>query len=187
MDFENRPIDSIERAKAFFRAMGCSHFHMGREYPQRYEEYQSLSIPKRLEREWTYEALYGHIDALRSSATEPGRLWWRHSRAADLVQQLSVEDALELIHEVTEEIVDRLPVRTKVVVAETINGRGMIEYRHTGLVFLAHRLGRPDLAKRFSEISLALSLSAKDAGIEPERCDRAIETCCEIRRMLGFA
>ena len=183
MDFETRPINNIEQAKDFFQAMDCNHFHMEREYPQWYEAYKNLSIPKRLEREWTYEAFYKHINALRSLTTEPSKLWWIHSRAADLAQRLKTKDALEQIYEATEEIVDRLPVRSKVIVAETINGRGAIKYRHTGLIFLAYHLGRLDLAERFSEISLALSFSARKAGIEPERCDRAIKTCREIRKL----
>jgi hypothetical protein len=187
MDFEAMPINRIEQAKEFFQRMGCKHFHMAREYPQRYEEYQKLCIPEHLEREWTYEAFYEHIQALRSSTTEPSELWWIHSRAADLAQQLIAKDALEQIYEITELFVYRLPARSKVIVAETINGRGAIEYRHTGLIFLAHRLRRFDLAERLSEISLALSIAAKEAGVEPERCDRALETCGEIRRMLGFA
>jgi len=186
MDFETAPINSIEQAKEFFQAMGCSHFHMGREYPQRYEEYRNLSIPKHLERKWTYEAFYEYIHTLRTSTTQLDDLWRIHSRAADLAEQLEAEDALKGIYEVTEEISGRLPALSKVIVAETINGRGAIKFRHTGLIFLAYRLGRHDIAERFSEFSLALSLAAKHAGVEPKRCDRAFETCREIRRMLGF-
>ena len=122
MDLRTVPIKSIEQAKEYFQEFRCNHFFMLRECPQRYEEYRNLSIPERLEREWTYEVFYEHINALHSSATEPSDLWRIHSRAADLAQRLKAEDALEQAHEVTKEIVDRLPVGTKVIVAETING-----------------------------------------------------------------
>jgi len=184
MDLENTSIRSIEEAKEFFQMMGCSHFHMEREYPQRHKEYQNLSISKRMEREWTYEAFTEHIDKLLSPDTDPSKLWRIHSQAESLAQNLRTEDAVERLYEVTMRIANRLPAFSKVIVAETINGRGFVKYRHTGLIFLSYHLGRLDLAKGFAEISQTLSLSAKEAGVDPQRCDRALETCHQIERML---
>jgi hypothetical protein len=43
------PIKTVEQAKEYFREMGCSHFHMGREAPNRYDEYKGLNISKEME------------------------------------------------------------------------------------------------------------------------------------------
>ena len=51
----DKPIKTVEQAKEYFGAMGCSHFHMGREFPQRYDEYRKLNIPKQTETEWQKE------------------------------------------------------------------------------------------------------------------------------------
>ncbi len=183
MDFTTTKIDSAERAMAFFQAMGCRAFHMSREYPERYDEYKQLAIPRATEREWTYDSMNKMFNELRASNTKRSDLWSLHSSMETLAQDLKTEDALQQVYEATEAIVDRLPNRSKLLVAETINGRGAFEFR-TGLIFLAQGLNRQDLVERFLEISLGLIAAAKNAGIEPERCDQALETHREIRKIL---
>jgi len=51
----DEPIRTIEQAKEFFKAMGCSHFHMDRELPKRSQEYKLLNISKQTEAEWRFE------------------------------------------------------------------------------------------------------------------------------------
>lgn len=185
MDFSAKPINSTKRAKAYFQAMGCSSFHMSRGYPERYDEYCRLGITTETENEWTRESVEDAFGSLCKTSTKKADLWHIHSRMEDLVQQLKTEDALVRIFVATETIVDRLSNRSKLLVAETIDGRGLPKHRQ-GLVFLAHDLNHTDIAKRFSEVALSLISSAINAGIEPERSGRALETCKEIRQILGF-
>ena len=55
MNFTNEPINNIEQARKYFIAMGCSHFHMTREYPQRAKEYIELDIDPEIESKWRKE------------------------------------------------------------------------------------------------------------------------------------
>ncbi len=185
MDFSTTTIDTIDRAREYFQAMGCSSFHMSREYPDRYDEYCRLAVPNETEREWTYEAVAQAAARLGSTTTKPSELWQIHSRMEDLVQQLKTVDSLRQIYEATEKIAPRLPKRSKHLVAETIIGRSRIKYR-SGLVFLAYELNEKATSQRLSEIAADLSTSARDSGTEPERCQVALDTCAEIRRILGF-
>ena len=144
---------------------------MSRDYPDRYREYKQLAISRETERVWTFDALKKLSTELRDTATKKGDLWRLHSRMEDLARSLKTEDALQQIYEATECILDRLPGRSKLLVAETIHGRGAIEFRR-GLIFLARELNKEDLVQRFLEISTTLITSTKSAGIEVERCDR---------------
>ena len=58
------PIVTVEQAKEYFMKMGCSHFHMAREFPQRYEEYKQLEITKQVEINWILERFNEHYVAL---------------------------------------------------------------------------------------------------------------------------
>jgi len=49
------PIENIDQAERYFKLMGCSHFHMMRENPQRNEEYKNLDIDPSIESEWIKE------------------------------------------------------------------------------------------------------------------------------------
>jgi hypothetical protein len=42
----DKPIQNIQQAKEYFLAMGCSHFHMGREYPERYTDLNNIPAAK---------------------------------------------------------------------------------------------------------------------------------------------
>ena len=48
MEF-NKPLTTLEDAKRYYQAMGCSHFHMAREYPEPYQEYRTLKIAESVE------------------------------------------------------------------------------------------------------------------------------------------
>ena len=47
----------MKEAKKYFIEMDCSHFYMAREYPERYSEYQKMSIDKQIEQMWREEFL----------------------------------------------------------------------------------------------------------------------------------
>ena len=182
-DFD-KPIAGLAGAKAYFRGMGYSHFHMYREYPERYREYEALAVPETQEIEWTKE----EFEVLRLQVSSPesdSQILWRiHSRMDDLAQSLKTVASLECIHETTLQIEQRLPARGKLLVAETINGRQYLEYRD-GLIFLAYDLGRKDIAESIASLSAKLSQSAnKCLESESERCSKALSVTNEIRGIL---
>jgi hypothetical protein len=176
-DFE--PITTIEQAKVYFCAMGCSHFHMAREYPERYREYQKLKISRETEHEWRseqFDTYYASI--MENTAAED--LWAVHSRMYDLFAELRTHPALVKMLEVTRHIRDRVPLYQKIIVAETINGRR----DRGGLIYPAFDAHDTAMAKEFIELSLHFS-DPTDL-VYRERCENAIALCREIQRELGL-
>jgi hypothetical protein len=185
MDFHTTKINTVERAKQYFKAMGCNYFHMCREYPDRYNEYLKLALPKKLEREWTNAEIAQASVKLNNLETNPNDLWRIHSDMENLVQQRKTKAALRVIYEATKIVATRLPKRTKVIVAETIVGRSQIRYR-SGLIFLAYDLNEITISRHLSEIAIDLSSSTRGSCTEPKRCQRALDNCAAIRRILEF-
>lgn len=180
------PLKDLEDAKAYFQAMGCSHFHMSREYPEMYDEYRSMSIDKSMEREWTREslaALYDQIIDLNSDKTD---LWWMHSRMADLTQILQTTEAIEILHSTTLHIIDRLQPQSSLLVAETIIGRQQIG-RRGGMIFLAYNLGLNNTARDFAFIALKLIDRARQEGYDTARCNEAHIKCNRIIEQLKIS
>lgn len=186
MNTLNKPITNLTEAESYFRELGCSHFHMGRDFPKRYAEYKALNIPKSLEIDWTA----AELEALRQQALSPETkskvLWSIHSHMEQLAQNLNTNESLELVFETTVQLEQRLPPTGKLLVAETINGRSVLPQK-SGLIFLAYDLERKDLAKALAEISTRLSESAaKRLRVEHERCLEARTKVNEICEILGL-
>lgn len=118
----NEPITTIEQAKAFFRAMECSSYHMWREFPKRHDEYKSFNISKQTETEWQEERFEEYYTGIMSGA-EGVELRNTHSRMYDLFDALKTEAALQKMLEVTQSLRDRLPMKDRAIVAETISGQ----------------------------------------------------------------
>lgn len=76
------PIRSVEQAKEYFISMGCSHFHMVREYPERYEEYRRLNITKQTETEWRTEQVIDFCNQIIGNGYDFSQLWIIHLRIA---------------------------------------------------------------------------------------------------------
>jgi hypothetical protein len=129
-------IKTVEQAKEFFRAMGCSHFHMGRDYPQRYAEYGKLNISKQTEAEWRKEQFDAYYIKI-IEATDDRSLWNLHFMMYALFENIRTDAALTIMLDITQYIRDKVPLRDKVIVAETINGRSIREARR-GLIYLAY-------------------------------------------------
>lgn len=51
----NKPLNTIEDAKEFYCLMGCNGFHMSREYPERYREFEAMNISQELCAVWRRE------------------------------------------------------------------------------------------------------------------------------------
>ena len=82
---DDAPITTREQARAWFQAMGCSHFHMMREDPDRYAQYEALAIS--LPREPGQSAdRYAHTLAPTPEATGD----------TEATEQASVESTLHL-------------------------------------------------------------------------------------------
>jgi hypothetical protein len=171
MNILERPIKDLEAAKCYFQAMGCSHFHMFREYPDRYNEYKVLNISSEMEFEWRQDSLEALAASFRDKP--PKDFWWIHSRMDELVRSLKTPEAVSVIYECTVGMKDKLPPTGKLLVAETINGRQEIKYK-PGLIFLSYKLGEVVIAKDFATMALEFAQSAKKRlRTDMKRCEEA--------------
>jgi hypothetical protein len=179
----DEPIKTIQQAKEFYKAMGCSGFHMYREYPERYREYQRLHISKQTEIEWEKEEFDRYYVSIMDN-TNPSSLWMIHSSMESLLYSLKSETTLMKMLEVTQFMRDKVPLNERVIVAETINGRTVRKAR-MGLIYLAYDWNNIPVAKAFIELSLHFSAyydEQDNQGIE--RCRNAIKLCNDIKREL---
>ncbi len=203
------PLRTIEQARDFFREMGCSHFHMAREYPERYQEYQHLQISEQLETEWRKERFQEYFADITGLTNTPSTLWQIYSSMYDLYENLKTEEELSQLLEVTYRIQDKVPPDQRVIVAETINGRTSQPGR-SGLIYLSYDMGNVTTAREFLELSLRFSeyqdndmdetalaqlysaiplqfLRHKDyTSHHRERCQKTTNRCLEIRNELGL-
>ena len=183
--WEDVEITQLEDARRFFQEMGCSHFHMSREYPEKYEQYRALSIPEQIESKWREESIYQTMNQLLDSATPKGDLWVMHSQVAELAEVQKSTDTLIAAWEATKSIFHRLSPKDGLLVAETIIGRKEIRYQD-GLIFLAAKLNHKDIAAELVAISLSLSQKAKTHRVDASRCDKAITKCQTIQKKLNL-
>jgi hypothetical protein len=176
------PSTTLQQAREFFKAMGCSHFHMDREYPDRAIEYGRLGISKQTEKEWTQEQ-FNEYHAWIMENAEASSLWRLHSAMEDLLASLGSQPALLKMLEVTEFMRDRVPLEDRVIVAETINGRTVRSARQ-GLIYLAYDWNNIPVAKAFVELSRHFSQYDEQQNMDYKRCMSVINLCNEIRREL---
>lgn len=178
------PIETVEQAKDYFRLMGCSNFHMGRESSDRYAEYLKLNISKETENEWRKEQFYEHyFNIMKNSQTES--LWIIHSNMYEIYTSLKTDEELVKLLEITKHIQEKVPVDEKVIVAETINGRTIRQAR-SGLIYKAFDSGNISIAKEFAELSLYFSVFEKGKSRDKDRCQKSAELCNEIKAELGL-
>ena len=153
MEFQT-PITNLSEAKKYFQAMGCSSFHMAREYPDRYEENQALNVSKDFESEWTIDVISTKLHELGGKDGKNDKLWWIHSQIADLILgwKNKFEKHLGPLLEATKSIESHLSQRDKLLVAESIVGRQDLKYR-PGLIFRSLDCGHKDLARGFAVVA----------------------------------
>jgi hypothetical protein len=178
----DEPITTIQQAKEFFRAMGCSHFHMDREYPDRAREYDHLKISKQTEKEWVQEQFDEYYAKIMESS-DVNSLWMLHSAMEGLLASIKSQTALLKMLEVTKFIRDKVPPEDRIIVAETINGRTIRSARQ-GLIYLAYDWNNIQAAKEFVDLSLYFSKYDEQKNRGYERCISAIKLCNEIQREL---
>jgi N-acetylglutamate synthase-like GNAT family acetyltransferase len=142
------PIVSLDHAEAYFKAMGCSHFHMSRESFDRYDEYRALAIDKATEAKWIAEEFERYLSKLMDEA-DAEELWVLHSRLHDLYECFGNEPEDKRVRDkyfdkvlsATREAARRAKGRSQIIIAETILGR--TEHRVDGMIVEASCLNRP--------------------------------------------
>jgi hypothetical protein len=184
MEF-NTPIKSLPEAKRYFQAMGCSSFHMAREYPERYDEYQALGISKATETEWASEEVLSKIGQIENGEKTSDELWVIHSRLADLILDHKFELYLDRLLEVTKSLETRLSQRDKLIVAETIVGRQDLRYR-PGLIFRSRDSGRLATAKGFAHVARRLAAAPFTTMDLEHRRQRLLETLAQTENLCGI-
>jgi hypothetical protein len=202
----DKPLTTLEQAEEFFKSMGCSSFHMSREYPERYGEYKNLKISKEIEQQWTIDE-FNRYYAKIMETTNNEDLWNYHSRMYDLFVNVKTEKNLIKMRDITKDILPKVPNEHKVLVAETINGRTAKEAR-SGLIFLSYDMNNKAIAKEFVDLSLQFSKYSENDfedttmealyGVIPiqflgeanykshhiKRCKKAVEKCNDIWKEL---
>jgi hypothetical protein len=185
----DEPITTLEQAKALFMAMGCSGFHMMREYPTRHKEYLQLNIPKEIEAEWEKEEFDQYTQrTLENTTPENFRIF--HSHLASLAMGLRTEYSLMTLLDLTQQIKEKVPVPDRVLIAETINGRAARKAR-SGLIYYAFdRMKNKSAARAFAEMALDYAKYdddyVEDRFHTTKRCQRAIDLCLSIQKELGL-
>lgn len=178
----DEPIVTIQQAKEFFKAMGCSGFHMYREYPERYREYERLHISKQMEKEWTQEQFDEYyVDIMKSA--DVNSLWMWHSSMEQLLTSLRSQTALMKVLEATQFMRDKVPLADRIMVAETITGRTARSARQ-GLIYLAYDWNNIPVAKEFVELALHFAQYDEKENRGYERSLNAIKLCNDIKREL---
>ena len=178
--WENRRIKSVSDARRYFEAMGCSHFHMMRDYPDRYSEYRALKINDAQEHEWRRDAITKLYDSLLNPATEAKDLWHLYTRMGRMCEDQDDAESVLKIYKVTQWIASRLPIKDGIIVAEAINGTRT--YYEAGPIYLAVKHGLRDVAQGLSDYSMSLAQRAKSSKVDVEGAELAIGKCLAVKR-----
>lgn len=166
------PIASLEQAQAYFKAMGCNHFHLCRESGERYEEYRALGISKERERAWRIEEFDGYLSKIFVER-DSDALWIAQSRLLDLLPSFDDDRAASIAYfeqllKATRHAAAGMVGRDRVILAETIIGR--TADRSDGMVARAYALKRSEFADELLSIaSQLLSFEDKDAQLAKRR------------------
>jgi len=178
----DEPIKTLEQAKDFFMQFNGSPYDMVRDFPQRFDEYKSFNISKETQRRWREELLEKYFNNLKESA-DASRLWADHAEMERLFVDLKSDAALKTMLKATEYLKDKVPMKDRVMVAETINGRTARSVRG-GLIYMAYDLHNKTAAKAFAELSLHFSTYDGRDQYSINRSQSAAQLCNEIKREL---
>ncbi len=157
MAFSNEPIKNFEQAKRYFISMGCSLFHMMREYPQRFDEYKALDIDPSIESEWIKEEFENKIENINAIPTNE---YGHFLRSLDSMIERK-EFYLEKLFDLVLKIQDRLPIDQIENVLSTIIGNNGTKSKG-GLIQKSYDLKRIDLANKFYNQAKFLIKKAED-------------------------
>ena len=146
---------TIDEAREFFVSMGCSKFHMCREYPDKYIQYKALNISTSLEQQWTIESFSDKYDKVLNGQYSES-LWSWHSSCEHYMQTLNSKEYFTKMLNLTQFVASREVDGNRVVIAETINGRRDNKFRN-GLIYGSYDCGMLEEAKEFAKTALWLA------------------------------
>jgi hypothetical protein len=159
--------------------MGCNGFHMSREFPERYDEYELLNVPQVLEDQWRREQFFEYyVDVVDRRAKNLSIV---HSSMAELLDGMDIGE-LETMLEATRRVVDaQLPAEDRLVVAGAINGRTDYNDR-MGLIYRSIDAGRRQIAADFAALAFVLTIftDADAQAIDAARALREAEPLSEV-------
>jgi hypothetical protein len=159
MDFTNEPINDIEQAKKYFIAMGCSHFYMTREYPQRAKEYIALDIDPEIESEWRKEEFGKRIENFQTIKPSDYGAYLRNLDSMIERKEFYLERLLELVIKIQE----KLPDEQIGYVLSTIIGNNGTKSKG-GLIQKSYDLKRKDLAEKFyTQVKLLFKIASDNS------------------------
>jgi len=159
MDFTNESINDIEQAKKYFIAMGCSHFHMTREYPQRAKEYITLDIDPEIESEWRKEEFEKRIENFQTIKPSDYGAYLRNLDSMIERKEFYLERLFELVIKIQE----KLPNEQIGYVLSTIIGNNGTKSKG-GLIQKSYDLKRKDLAEKFyTQVKLLFKIASDDS------------------------
>lgn len=175
----------INKAKEFYLEMGCSHFHMARENPKKYEKYIKLNINEETENEWSIDKYNSYINKIKEGKFNLSDLWHAHSRICKLAQNINNERSHDELLFITKHISNFLPKDKWVIISENINGRSELEFR-SGLIFQSFDSGFNSIAIEYLEVSRFFSQYIDGEGMDYSRCLNAQKRCNEIAKFLNL-
>ena len=169
---------TTSEAREFFISMGCSSFHMCREYPDKYTQYKALNISTSLEQQWTMESFSDKYDKVLTGQYSES-LWNWHSLCEDHMYMLNSQEYFTKMLNLTQFVASKEIDGNRVVIAETINGRRDNKFRN-GLIYGSYDCGMLEEAKEFPKI--ALWLAENDSEPIPNKNNWSTERIYESLR-----
>lgn len=154
------PIRTLEQARRYFYAMGCSHFHMSRESYERFEEYRALHITDDMERRWRGEQFQSMLE--RFPYGDPSRIAGFFAALSEGVQTLH---DLKAVAALAERIASSVPVADIAAVISVITGSNDTK-THGGLIETACWNGQTACANRLLQVCRLLLERAAGMGTD---------------------
>lgn len=168
MEF-NKPIVTLEQARCFFKGMGCSGFHMSREYPDRYNEYRQLNIGRETENLWRQEV----IDKLYDTLMQKGGDELTLGSYLEYVEDSGTCDNIIKAFNVVNKYYKSLSPLGMIVIVEDLYGSRAPYPR--GCIFIAHKLGLFEVENQFKNLSMKMvSIAGTIDSSLKERGEHAI-------------
>lgn len=159
---ECEPILTIEQAKKFYIAMGCSHFHIDREYPTRRDEYRALHISSELENQWKKEEFLRMIQAFPYSDQS---IMAGYYFSLKEILAFGDEKQLELMVDLLKQIHEMVPLTDIPMILSVVVGNNATK-SHGGLIERACSVRRYDLVDQFIKHILLLLRRVEENNIK---------------------
>ncbi|MBQ9827287.1 MAG: hypothetical protein IJM62_01245 [Lachnospiraceae bacterium] len=147
---------TLEEAEKFYKEYDGKEFHMYREEPRRYGEFDCLSVPPEIRRKWDAELADGIFASLWD---DPGRVWSRHSRLIDVLKRnCSKADIDRLLDEM--EKMTTLDKRSRILITENMAGRN--DTRKGGCMVICRSKAHIERMERIMNSIMDFTLNSDD-------------------------